>query len=276
MEAPAISKPVLMFFRKIARRYFRRHFHAVRVRDADRFVTAGADEAPLIVYANHGSWWDPMVSILLADTLMASRKHYAPMDAKALQRYGILRRVGIFPVEMKTTRGAVQFLKTGESIIRSGGVLWVTPQGQFVDARARPLEFKAGLATLAARVASGTGRLIVMPLAIEYTFWDERLPECLLGFGEPVHVSAGEDVDGLQKRLVAALEMTMDELKSKAVLRDASEFQELARGKSGAGGFYGLGQKLKTVVRRRPVRAERIPVAAPLGSSVEKGGNHSA
>ena len=45
-------------------------------------------------------------------------------------------------------------------------MLWVTPQGEFVDARTRPLEFKPGLAALAARVARVEGGCTVLPLAI--------------------------------------------------------------------------------------------------------------
>ena len=44
------------------------------------------------------------------------------MDAAALERYGILKRVGVFGVEMKTARGAAQFLRTGLAILASGGV----------------------------------------------------------------------------------------------------------------------------------------------------------
>ena len=69
MDAPYISKPVLGFFRYIVRGYFRRHFHAVRISNAVAFESLGS--GPLIVYANHSSWWDPMVSILLAQTLLA-------------------------------------------------------------------------------------------------------------------------------------------------------------------------------------------------------------
>lgn len=267
MSTPNISGPVLRFFRRIVRGYFKRHFHGVRVAGAERFVAAGAadaasgEDAPLLVYANHGSWWDPMVSILLAERLMGGRQHYAPMDAAALERYGILKRVGIFPVEMKTARGAVQFLRTGEEIVRGGGVLWVTPQGQFMDARVRPLVFKPGLAALAARVAASTGRCRVMPLAIEYPFWDERLPECLLEFGEAVDVITGETADEVQVRLIAALEATMDSLRARSVRRDAVGFESLMDGTLGTGGFYGLGQRLKAMVLRRPYRAEHTPVA---------------
>ncbi len=273
MDAPAISRPILGFFRRIVRGYFRRHFHAVRVHGAERFYEASsADSEPLLVYANHSSWWDPMVSILLAAELMPGRQHYAPMDAAALERYGILRRVGIFPVEMKTTRGAVQFLRTGEAILKGGGVLWVTPQGRFVDVRVRPLEFKPGLAALAARV----GPCKVLPLAIEYPFWDERIPECLLGFGEPVQVEAGEDAEGLQIRLIAALEATMEDLRERALQRRAGEFEQLARGTLGTGGFYGFGQRVKAMVLRRPYRAEHTAVVGTEAAVYEKGGRNDA
>jgi 1-acyl-sn-glycerol-3-phosphate acyltransferase len=240
---------VLRLFRRIVRGYFRRHFHAVRTSGAERFVDDGER---LIVYANHGSWWDPMVSVLLAARLMPQRRHYAPMDADALERYGILKRIGIFPVEMKSARGAVAFLRTGKAIVEGGGVLWVTPQGRFVDARERPLEFKPGLAALAVRAAPCK----VLPLAIEYTFWDERLPECLLRFGEAVRVGPDDEVDAVEARLKAALVETMETLKEMAMRRDAASFATLAEGTKGSGGFYALGKRAMAFVLRREYRAE--------------------
>jgi 1-acyl-sn-glycerol-3-phosphate acyltransferase len=256
MNVPAISKPVLWFFRRIVRGYFRRHFHAVRIAGAERFrgVTG-----PVIVYANHTSWWDPMVSVLLAAELKPERGHYAPMDAEALEKYGILKRIGIFPVEMKTARGAVQFLRTGEAILKAGGVLWVTPQGRFCDPRERPLEFKPGMAALAARVAAAHGECTLLPLAIEYPFWDERLPETLLYFAEPVRVAAGEDAEAVQARAVEALEAAMEDMKERAVARRADGFELLAQGSLGAGGFYALGKRARAWVTRRPYVAEHTP-----------------
>ena len=112
-SVPAISTPILWFFRGIVRGYFRRTFHGVRVRGAERFSSV---QGPLIVYANHSSWWDPMVSILLADRLMPERSHYAPMEARALAKYAILSKVGLFGVELESARGAVQFLKNAIAI----------------------------------------------------------------------------------------------------------------------------------------------------------------
>ena len=59
-------------------------------------------------------------------------------------------------------------------------------KGRFADPRERPLAFKPGLAALAARCPNGC---TLVPLAIEYPFWNERLPETLLHFGEPVHIA---------------------------------------------------------------------------------------
>ncbi len=64
---PKISRPLLLWFRWIVRRNFRAAFHAVRLAGVDRLPTM---DAPLLVYANHCSWWDPMVAFLLASKLM--------------------------------------------------------------------------------------------------------------------------------------------------------------------------------------------------------------
>jgi 1-acyl-sn-glycerol-3-phosphate acyltransferase len=256
MDTPRISRPVLTFFRRIVRGYFRRHFHAVRISGADRFSGLKDAPEPLIVYGNHGSWWDPMVAFLLADRLMRGRQHFAPMDAEALERYKILKQVGIFPVEIKTGRGAVQFLRTSEAIVRGGGVLWITPQGKFVDGRVRPLEFMPGLATLAVRLAEQTGACRVLPLAIEYTYWDERLPECLLHMEEALLMKPGDTAGGVEARLIAALEKGMDQLKAMAIARDPSLFETMARGMVGVGGFYSMSQRMKAALLRRPYLAE--------------------
>lgn len=275
MNAPPISLPVLRFFRRIVRGYFRRHFHAVRISGAARFsVLAKSDAGPVIVYANHSSWWDPMVSVYLAEKLMDTRQHYAPMDAAALKRYAVLERVGMFGVEMNSTRGAATFLKTSEAILASGGVVWITPQGRFVDSRARPLEFKSGLSALASRVAASTGWCTVVPLAVEYPFWDERLPECLLHFGEPLKVDSSQDSEKLQLELVQSLETAMNTLRSLAMQRDARNFDTLSYGKLGTGGFYGGWQKVKASFTGRPYQEEHTILpeyANDLASCKERG-----
>ena len=239
IAVPHISRSTLLFFRSIVRRYFRRQFHAVR---ANGITSANLRvSGPLIVYTNHTSWWDPMICYQLAATLAPERRHYAPMDAEALDRYSILKRIGCFPVDIRSARGAVQFLRMGEAVVQSGGVLWVTPQGRFADVRERPLELKPGMATLAARL----GECTLVPVAMEYPFWDERKPEALVEVGEPIAVR-GEPAEQLEPRLTAALEAAMDRLRDAALTRNPQAFERvLLRGTVGAGGFYALGKRLR-------------------------------
>jgi 1-acyl-sn-glycerol-3-phosphate acyltransferase len=247
-DVPPISAWTLRFFRTITRGYFRRHFRAVMARHDECLANASG---PLIVFANHSSWWDPMVCFLLASLLLPQRRHYAPMDAEALARYPILRRLGMFPVEMGSARGAVQFLRISQAILDSGGVLWMTPQGRFADVR-EPLMFKAGLGALAVRVP----QVRLLPLAIEYTFWDERLPETLVRFGEPLQLAAGATAEQATQQLEVALAAAMLELKTISMARDASAFRVMLRGGRGTGGFYALARRLRAILTGRRLQVD--------------------
>jgi 1-acyl-sn-glycerol-3-phosphate acyltransferase len=240
-KVPPISDVTLRFFTRIVQSYFRRHFRAVLIQNAKKLQEV---KGPLIVYANHASWWDPMVSVLLAQTLLPERKHYAPMDAVPLKRYPILRKIGIFPVEMGTPRGATWFLRHSEAILKSGGVLWVTPQGRFADVREKPVTFKPGLAALLKRVPDVT----LLPLAIEYTFWNERLPETLLRVGPTVEVGPHLSLEKVTSGLECLLDLEMKKLCEAAIARDPSAFDVLLEGGRGTGGFYALGKRLRALV----------------------------
>ena len=263
MDAPHISRLTLWYFRRVARRYFRRHFSAVRLSRESNLTNFGDER--LIIYANHSSWWDPMLLVLLAAKLMPQRRHYAPMDAAALERYGIFKHIGVFGVEMKSARGAAQFLRTGRAIVEHGGVLWVTPQGRFADTRERPLGFKPGLAALAAKLEGGC---TVLPLAVEYVFWNERLPETLLHLGEPVHVN-GQSPDEVERQLEAALLKAMEVLKPMAMAREPAAFSLLQHGTVGTGGFYELGQRVRALLRGE--RFDPAHAAATARSQEERG-----
>ena len=237
-SVPPISPLILRFFRRIVRRYFRRHFRSVLAQNMERLRSA---RGPLIVYGNHSSWWDPMLIVLLGDLLLPHRRHYAPIDARALEKYPILRKLGIFPVEMSSPRGAAQFLRTAEAILADNGVLWLTPQGRFADPREFPLAFRPGLAALALRHPD----VPLIPLAVEYTFWDERLPETLTYAGPPLYLAAGSTNAAATMALESALAASMLALQQAAVTRDASLFEALITGGRGTGGAYGVIRRLR-------------------------------
>ncbi len=265
MDNPRISPLFLTFFRRIVRGYFRRHFRAVRISNPQFLAqqTAG----PVIVYANHSSWWDPMVSVLLAHRLLPRRNHYAPMDAAALERYGILKRIGIFGVDLHSVRGAARFLRTSLDLLARDGVLWITPQGRFADSRERPLAFKPGLAALAARSPNGC---TLVPLAIEYPFWNERLPETLLHFGKPVRIT-DQTTEETDRLLQSALLDAMQALERKSIARDPAAFELLQSGRVGTGGFFQIGQRLKALVTGHRYQPAHTPLPENLVAQKERG-----
>ncbi len=213
--------------------YFYRRFHAVRLsRTGQPRVPEGR---PVIVYGNHPSWFDPALYLLLNAKLFPGRPGFGPMDAAALEKYGVLKRMGVFGVETESARGAAAFLGVSLHVLaQPGATLWITAEGQFTDPRLRPIKLRPGLAHLARRVPGA----VLVPLAIEYGFWNESKPEALARFGEPIDAGRDRSVAEWTSYLEAALTRTMDALTAESVMREPRLFRPLVRGGAGVGGIY--------------------------------------
>ena len=83
---------------------------------------------------------------------------------------------------------------------------------------------------------------VIVPLAIEYTFWNERKPEALVRFGAPIEVdeARGRGVAEWTARLEQRLAETMDALPPDAMSRDPALFRPLVQRPAGVGGIYDL------------------------------------
>src|SRR5262245_15036869 len=216
-------------FRRYAHRYVRRHFHAVRLSKSGS-VFPPASREPLLVVLNHPSWWDPMICIVLS-SLMRERDQFAAIDAVAVKRYGFFKRLGFVGVDTASLRGAAEFLRIGRAILsESRRAFWVTAQGRFTDVRERPLDLKAGVGHLAARLDRG----LVLPVTLEYCFWTERTPEALVRYGEPLRIADHPGLHGKEwKALIEdALTATLDGLNAEAISRDPEKFTTLIAGRS--------------------------------------------
>lgn len=253
---PAPSRFLLSLFAAYVERYLARHFHAVRLLGEPPSVAPGA---ALVVYLNHPSWWDPLIALLLARRLFAERRHHAPIDRAALERYRFFARLGFFGVDPVGVAGARRFLAAAEAILaQPGTALWVTPQGRFADPRRRPPSLRPGLERLARRAAAGrAGRPVVfLPLAIELPFWEERTPEALACFGRQVVVGGRSDAGRLPSVLAHRLVEAQDRLADAAMARDPADFVELLDGRTGVGGIYDSWRRLAARWRGAPFRPD--------------------
>lgn len=232
-------------FARYSRRYLARHFHAVRLARAGRAPEIDPGR-PLVVYLNHPAWWDPLLGLLLARRCFSRRQPYAPIEARALGRYQFFARLGFFGVEPGTAAGARRFLAASQEILaRPGTALWVTPGGRFADPRERPVVLRPGLGHLARRVPGA----VFLPLAVEYPFWEERFPEALAAFGEPLPIAGSREAEEWTALLAARLEAAQDALAREALARDAGRFDTLLGGSAGVGGVYDLWRGLKARLR---------------------------
>jgi 1-acyl-sn-glycerol-3-phosphate acyltransferase len=250
---------------RVFSRYFRRwmgkNFHAVRLSRSGR--PPDLEGRPVVIILNHPSWWDPLMGVVLAE-LFAGYQHYAPIDARALAQYRVFEPLGFFGVEAGTTEGALAFLRTGAAILsRPGHALWVTAQGRFTDPRVRPVELRQGVGHLLRRLDDA----LVLPLAIEYPFWQERYPEALAHFGTPIEVRPGRarSVPEWMARIEAGLTQALDELAAAAQSQDPEKFEVLVGGKVGVGGVYDWWRRLKARLGGRrfaPGHAEAVGASA--------------
>jgi len=208
------------------------------------------DGSPILVVLNHPSWWDPLLCVSLLP-LFPGYTHYAAIEAEAVRKYRVFTRLGFFPVDTKSLQGAAEFLRIGEAILSAPKrAVWVTAQGDFADVRKRPLDLKRGVGHLAARLSAGW----VVPVALEYSFWNERTPEALIRIGEAIRIepSAGARAGRVwAERIEVALATTLDRLNMETQSRDPARFRELIGGSTGAGGMYDGWRRFTAWIRGR-------------------------
>lgn len=234
-------------FAAYSERLVRQNFHALR-------LLGGVDPAafagrPLVLYANHPSWWDPLIALTTWRRLFASRIPYAPIDAVAVEKYAFFKKLGFFSVERNSSRGARNFLRSARELLRHPSTLLImTPQGRFADVRESRLEFEAGLGHLF-RHAPGA---VFLPLAVEYTFWEEKHPEVLIRFGEPLLVDdaqAAMPASELNRQLEARLEAARHRLAQASIGREVEAFHTLVGGRTGTNLVYDAWRRLKAALR---------------------------
>jgi 1-acyl-sn-glycerol-3-phosphate acyltransferase len=231
-------------FHRFLRPYLRRHFDAIGVDRDDRPQESDLAAQPLIIFGNHPSWWDPVIAHFLNRNLFPSRQFRAAIDASALDQYAVFRKLGFFGVRLDDRAGAVQFLKTASAVTRSTqDVLWITPEGRFADARDHSVTLMPGVAHLCNKLDSGHA----IAMAMEYVFWNERLPVCLIRFSPPIPIADHRHLDKpqWQSLIQETLRRTQLELSEKSIQRRAELFENLVVGKSGSGLIYDTFRRLK-------------------------------
>ena len=176
MQSARKSEWFQFLFDVYNQRLLRRHFHAFHVHNTPRF------DGPVIVYANHVSWWDGLLLFHL-NRHVWNRDAYVLMGREGLSQYAFFRRMGAFSVNQDATDVLRGFRYALDILSRPYGLLAWFPQGKECHPDA-PLVFADGLASLL-HVAKRHGiNPEIVPMTIRYEFLEQKLPEIFVSFGE--------------------------------------------------------------------------------------------
>lgn len=163
---------LLRLARSYARRRLARAFAGVHVEGLDE-VRAAAARSPLLFCANHLSWWDAFVAVVVDEAL--GTDGHCLMDEGNLQRLPFFSAIGALPLSMRNPRRALtQLAAAGDLLQQSGRALWIFPQGQQAPSWRRPLGFRRGFV----RVVEQAPDALVVPVSILIVF--AQRPEPLL------------------------------------------------------------------------------------------------
>ncbi|MEM1423166.1 MAG: lysophospholipid acyltransferase family protein, partial [Planctomycetota bacterium] len=233
---------------------FRKSFHALRISDesAGALDVLRSADGPLVVAMNHQSWWDPLTGLLLADRVCPARGAIAPMDREMLERFGILRRVGVFGIDPEDPGSLDAMRSYFSGFVRTDprGALWLTPQGEFADPRA-PVRLRPG----AAAVAADHGACRVVSVAMEYGFWLDKRPELFLHASE-VRPPERRTVAGWHRALTRAMRDDNRRLAELVIARSPDAFSPLlASSGTGTSPVYNLWLRLRG--RQNDLASER-------------------
>lgn len=201
--SPALLGAFELFFRP----WRSRRIHATRLAGLPRELP----RVPLILAANHVSWWDGFTLREAHRLLRPAAPVYTLMTVRELRRSRFLRSIGGFgidPDRPASVRAALRFIRAraGE---RPDATVIVFPQGRIWPAHRRPLGFRRGVEAFARALSP----CVVLPIAIHHEPLTAAAPTVLVSAGEPICVG-GEapplDVGWLESAVEAESDRILD------------------------------------------------------------------
>jgi 1-acyl-sn-glycerol-3-phosphate acyltransferase len=138
-------------------------FHFREVRLWNNFHDNGM---PVLLLANHSSWWDGFFARRLSQTLFKRKFHVMVLEQE-LARRRFLSRLGAFSIK-KGSQSVIETLKyTGGLLEDPGNLVLIFPQGHLQSVHLRPLKFENGWFSLLKK-ASTPFQIVFMVTLFDY------------------------------------------------------------------------------------------------------------
>jgi 1-acyl-sn-glycerol-3-phosphate acyltransferase len=144
------------------------------------------DDIPLLLAANHVSWWDPFTLREVQRALRPSAPFFTVMLEAELAKRPFFRRLGVVgldPASPASLRGCIRQL--GRLLDeRPDGAVCFFPQGRIWPSFKRPLGFRPGIGLLAREL----GPMIVLPIGLHVEPLSATRPTVFASAAEPISV----------------------------------------------------------------------------------------
>jgi 1-acyl-sn-glycerol-3-phosphate acyltransferase len=223
------AKKSLWFERLFAfynRNLLRRRFHSLKVGNLERLLGRHPRrKIPLLIYANHSSWWDGLVAFEISR--LSGLDAFVMMEEKHLKKLFLFRRLGAFSIVRENPRQAAVSISYAADLLGQGTnrALWIFPQGEIRRQDARPLGFYHG----AARIIEKLEKCEALPLAIRFEFTGEFKPEIFARIGAPEALEPDENFNAKQltKRLETNLTQLLDVLKEDVLANNLDNYSKI-------------------------------------------------
>lgn len=195
----------------------KRRFHSVNVKGLnhlDRHETS----LPLIIYANHSSWWDGLAAFQISH--IKKLDSFIMMEEKNLRRFFLFRKLGAFSIVRENPRSVLQSVNYAVKLLNDfRRTLWIFPQGEILPNDLRPIHFYEGIS----RIAQKIGKCCFVSITFRYEFLNEFKPQIFVNIKMPDEITEINHTQ-LVKYLEQKTVENLDELKDDILLQRFSDY----------------------------------------------------
>ncbi len=141
------------------------------------------DQKSLIITPNHISWWDGFFIDFINKNIF-NRKFYIMMLEHQLKRYWFFNKLGAYSIAPDKSISIKETIKYTASVVTdSNNVAIIYPQGEIETFNSKSVNLKRGLKLF---INSIENNLVVLPVGFKLQFYEEKLPEVICRFGQPI------------------------------------------------------------------------------------------
>jgi 1-acyl-sn-glycerol-3-phosphate acyltransferase len=184
---------------------FFRLYTRLRINAAfDNVIIAGeaADRnLPVLVLANHFSWWDGFW-IPYMNMKLFRRKIYFMMLEEQLRKYSFFNKTGGYSVK-RGSKSVIESIHYTVSLLQDkGNMVFLFPQGKIESAYTDRIAFEKGISRIIAEI-SGKAQIIFMANLVEY--YSSSRPSVYMYLSEYTGSADPEEISGSYNRFYSSI-----------------------------------------------------------------------